>query len=88
MAAAEFAEVSLVVNVWDFNGGILKDDFIGRIVLGKYGTGELSLDCRNSRRRTLNFGFVVDRNSGNHALERHVRSRKEFSGPVACFAVP
>lgn len=33
MAAAELPESSLVVSVWDFNGGIVKDDFIGRIVL-------------------------------------------------------
>lgn len=33
VAAAELPESSLVVSVWDFNGGIVKDDFIGRIVL-------------------------------------------------------
>ncbi|XP_046645141.1 synaptotagmin-17-like isoform X1 [Daphnia pulicaria] len=33
VAAAELPESSLVVSVWDFNGGIAKDDFIGRIVL-------------------------------------------------------
>jgi hypothetical protein len=33
VAAAELPESSLVVSVWDLNGGIAKDDFIGRIVL-------------------------------------------------------
>ena len=33
VAAVELPESSLVVSVWDFNGGIVKDDFIGRIVL-------------------------------------------------------
>ena len=33
VAATELPESSLVVSVWDFNGGIAKDDFIGRIVL-------------------------------------------------------
>lgn len=33
VASAELPECSLVVSVWDFNGGIVRDDFIGRIVL-------------------------------------------------------
>ncbi|XP_042213082.1 synaptotagmin-17-like isoform X2 [Homarus americanus] len=39
IASPELREASLVVTVWDWNGGVMRDEFIGRIVLGKQPSG-------------------------------------------------
>nr|XP_027213716.1 synaptotagmin-17-like [Penaeus vannamei] len=39
LAGPELRESSLVVTVWDWNGGVIRDEFIGRIVLGKQPSG-------------------------------------------------
>ena len=90
MAQAEIAELSLVVSVWDFNGGILKDDFIGRIVLGKHPTGN---DRAHGQLHSL-FVWSVSiycsvihlslfRRSRSSSLEQYASSGTQFGRPVA-----
>lgn len=40
VTSTELREASLVVTVWDWNGGVMRDEFIGRVVLGKQPSGE------------------------------------------------
>ncbi|XP_068213261.1 synaptotagmin-17-like [Palaemon carinicauda] len=39
LAGPELREASLVITAWDWNGGVIRDEFIGRVVLGKQPSG-------------------------------------------------
>ncbi|XP_063868232.1 synaptotagmin-17-like [Scylla paramamosain] len=39
VTSSELREASLVITVWDWNGGVMRDEFIGRAVLGKQPSG-------------------------------------------------
>ncbi|RXG56845.1 Synaptotagmin-1 [Armadillidium vulgare] len=43
LTSADLRETSIVVTVWDFNAGVVRDEFIGRIVIGKEGSGISSI---------------------------------------------
>ncbi|KAB7502739.1 Synaptotagmin-17 [Armadillidium nasatum] len=48
LTSADLRETSIVVTVWDFNAGVVKDEFIGRIVIGKEGSGPCETTHWNS----------------------------------------
>nr|XP_053636671.1 synaptotagmin-17-like [Cherax quadricarinatus] len=48
IASPELREASLVITVWDWNGGIMRDEFIGRIVLGKQPSGPHEINHWNN----------------------------------------
>ncbi|KAI9558523.1 syptotagmin 17 [Daphnia sinensis] len=69
VAAVELPESSLVVSVWDFNGGIAKDDFIGRIVLSsKEPSGEEEMSHWNC---------ILNDDRSSTAYWHTLRSREE-----------
>ncbi|XP_045123591.1 synaptotagmin-17-like [Portunus trituberculatus] len=39
VTSSELREASLVITAWDWNGGVMRDEFIGRAVLGKQPSG-------------------------------------------------
>lgn len=41
--SVQLPDCSIIITVLDFNGGVVKDHFIGRLVLGREASGEQSI---------------------------------------------